>query len=310
MTLLLYVKKIEEAESQMKIVFSTTLALAILLLFTLVPVIAQEGTDETEPNNTRAKANEIDGLTISGTVGNHDQADWYILNGQEGSNPTITLTYDTSQCDIDMDIYSDNDLAGSLTDTGSPDSGTFSIPGTCYLEVFAHSGYGNYTIDIKPEGSNQPAPQINHHANSNCEGVDETEPNDTQDTANEIDGLEFEGYACKVTDSTGTQIGEDDWFILNGQEGDNPKITLAYNDGLCDIDADIYSDNTLVGSLNSATSPEEDSFQIPGTCYIDVYAYQGEGSYTVTITPAPNSVTHHGHGANGDTGTATGTHTS
>jgi hypothetical protein len=264
----------------MKIAFSTTLVCLMLLLFALIPALAQEGPDENEPNNTRGHATSIDGLTIDGEVGRgDDDVDWYKLESQEGYNPTITLTYNDSRCDIDLDVYSDRDLVASLTGTDSPDSDSFDIPGTCYLKVYAYEGHGAYTIDIEPgEGDNT--------GSQDCAGPDEVESNDTKDVADVIDGTMIEGYACE---------DDVDWYVLEGQEGYNPTITLTYDDNGCDINLDVYSDRDLVASLTGTDSPDSDSFDIPGTCYLKVYAYDGEGEYTIDIEPAEENGNHGNH---------------
>jgi hypothetical protein len=252
----------------MKIALSTTLACLVLLLFALMPAAAQEGPDEQESNDTIGTADSIDGLTIEGEVGGrNDDSDWFVLEGQEGTNPTITLTYDDQECDIDLEVYSgdEDNMVGSLTGTDSPDEDTFEIPSTCYIHVYAYDGHGEYTIDIEP-GDTQ--------VDEECQGPDEVESNDSMDLADSISGYEIEGYACE---------GDDDWFVLEGQEGRRPTITLRYDDRECDIDLEVYSDDELVGTLSSTESPDSDEFRVRGTCYLHVYAYDSEGDYTIEI---------------------------
>ena len=121
----------------MKTTLSITLAVLALLLFAMVPAIAQEGPDENEPNDEQRNADPIDGFTIEGEIGRRgDTDDWFVLDGQEGYNPTITLYYDDSECDIDLDVLSDDEVVSGLYDTTSPDSDDFDIPDTCYLHVY------------------------------------------------------------------------------------------------------------------------------------------------------------------------------
>ena len=47
-------------------------------------------------------------------------------------------------------IYSDDELVGELMGVDSPDSDYFSVPGECYIEVWAHEGGGDYIIEIEP----------------------------------------------------------------------------------------------------------------------------------------------------------------
>jgi len=265
----------------MRITLSITLVALALLFFALAPAVAQEGPDENESNDTWDLADSISGLTIDGEIGRHgDSDDWYVLEGQEGYSPTITLTYDTDECDVDMEVYSgggrDSDFVGSLTSTDSPDGDTFDIPDTCYLHVYVYDGDGEYSIDIEP--GNEDSGNNHHNNNGDCEGPDEVESNDTYDVADLIEGSTIEGYACE---------GDDDWFVLNGQEGYNPTFTVTYDTRDCDIDVEVYSgsgrDRDLVGSLSSTDSPDSQTFNVEDTCYLHVFAYDGEGDYTIDI---------------------------
>ena len=177
-----------------------------------------------------------------------------------------------------MEIYSGYDLVGSLTSSSGFDSGSFHVPGTCYLKVYQYDGEGYYTIDIDSRGGGggYNSPGGGGGSYSGCEGPDEVESNDTKSLADSISYFSIDGYACS---------GDDDWFVLTGQEGTYPTITLYYDDGYCDIDMEIYSGSDYVGSLTSTSSPDWDNFNIPSTCYIHVYAHSGEGAYTIKIEP-------------------------
>jgi len=256
--------------------FSITLTFLIFLLLALVPVLAQEGPDEVEPNDSRALADSIDGLTIDGEIGRHeDEDDWFVLEGQEGYNPRITLIYDVEECDIDLEVFSDEDLVGSLTSTDSPDRDTFDVAGVCYLHVYVYEGRGEYTIEIEPGDRDRGRDRDpGHRRPGQCEGPDEVEPNDGRRDADSIDALTIEGYACE---------DEDDWFVLEGQEGYRPLITISYDEDECDIDVDVYSDHDEAGSLTGTSSPDSGEFDMPGECYLRVYAFEGEGDYTIEI---------------------------
>lgn len=233
-----------------------------------------EGMDESEPNDESETADAIGSYYFQGYAC-ADDVDWFVLNGQEDVNPTITVYYDEEKCDIDVDVYNDGELVGTLNSSKSPDSGLFDVPGECTLMVEAYSGEGWYELDIYPYG---PDPDLQRQ-HGECEGVDEYESNDTYNSADLIKGLTIEGYACE---------DDDDWFYLEGQEDDAPQITLYYNDEECDIDLEVYSYDDYIGSLASAESPDSGEFEIPGICYLHVYAYTGEGKYTIEIEPWPD----------------------
>lgn len=220
-----------------------------------------EGPDEIEPNDDWEDVTEIDGLYIEGYAC-EDDVDWFVLDGSEGYNPYITIYYDDDECDIDVTVWSDDDEVGSLSSVASPDGAEFDVPGECWLEIEAYSGEGWYEIEIEPRGD--------------CEGPDEDEPNDDWEDATEIDGLYIEGYACE---------DDVDWFVLDGSEGRRPYITIYYDDDRCDIDVTVWSDDDEVGSLSSISSPDGDSFRVPGECWLEVEAYSGEGWYEIEIEP-------------------------
>ncbi len=227
-----------------------------------------EGPDEIEPNDTRRNADYIDDWDIEGYACEGDE-DWYELGGQEGYYPYIEIWYDSDVCDIDVEIYSDHDLVGSLSAVEAPDGDEFDVPRDCYLRVFSFDGEGEYYIEIEPESDQ-------HEGADDCEGPDEWEPNDDWDLADRIDGYLIEGYACE---------GDDDWFVLDGQEGTRPTISLDYDDRVCDIDLEVWSDDEIVGTLESSDAPDWDDFRVPGECYIHVYSYDGEGWYEIEIEP-------------------------
>src|SRR3990172_8946081 len=112
----------------MRLALSAVLGILSMIGLAFVPSPAQgqEGPDEFESNDTKEKANSISGDEILGEVGGRtDSDDWFVLEGQEGSFPEITLWYDADRCDVDMDVWSDDELVGSLTDTASPDRSRF-----------------------------------------------------------------------------------------------------------------------------------------------------------------------------------------
>ncbi|HDS30382.1 MAG TPA: hypothetical protein ENN67_04990 [Firmicutes bacterium] len=249
----------------MKITYSVFAILALLFLFTILPAVAGEGDDEVEPNDTKALADTITGFVIRGHVDEDDPDDWFRLDGQEGTFPQFTIFFNDEEVEVDFEVYSDNDLVQVVQEYGSGESVKLNIPGECFIHVYLWSGEGDYRIEIEPEGGN-------------CAGDSEIEPNDEKDLADLIEeDLQINGYACE---------GETDWFVLDGQEGYNPEITLIYNDKLCDIDLIVYSDDEEIGGLVGVESPDSDVFEIPGTCYIKVTAFSGSGTYTIIIKPA------------------------
>jgi hypothetical protein len=259
-----------EAKSPMKYIFSTLFALVVTMLLILAPAYAQKGPSEDESNNTISLADSIAGSTIQGEVGlRNDKEDWFILEGQEGTYPKIILTYDPAKGDIDLEIYSDGALVGTLEGIESPDSGSFMVMGQCAFHVYAAKGRGKYTIDIEYGDSSAIS-----DTGTPCQGPDEVEPNDTYDIADEIADNDIEGYVCP---------SDEDWFLLDGQEGVVPTFYLDYDPAIGDVDMEIYSDGLLVGVIKGTAGNESAIFHVPGQVYLRVLAFDGEGSYKITI---------------------------
>jgi len=253
----------------MKTACSITIMSLLLLAFAIAPVIAQEGPDEWESNDTMELADEIEGYIIEAEIGDDDEDDWFMLTGQEGYNPSFTIHFDEDELEVDWEIWSDDEIVDSSVAYGSPETISTRVPGTCYIHVWWWSGEGEYWIEIEPD-EGEVADR------DECEGPDEWEPNDDYDLADSIDELFIEGYACE---------DDVDWFLLEGQEGTRPTITLTYDDDECDIDLEVWSDDEVVGSLNDIESPDSDEFRIPGECWLMVTAFDGEGWYEIEIEP-------------------------
>jgi len=252
--------------------------IVFLISLLTLNLYAQDSPYDIEPNDYQDQAVVIDGFVIEGHVGGQDDpADWYRLKGQQGDFPTVELIYNSSEYDIDIRLYSDDSMAGSLASRTSPDKNFFEIPGTCYLEVVAYEGGGDYRIVINDGGDPE---TLTAEFQANCGGPSETEPNDTRYVANDIEELTINGFICD---------GDTDWFVLYGQEGNSPDITLEYNQAVCDIDAVIYTDSSISNALASEKSPDTGTFAVPGNCYIRVFSWNGIGEYTLLIKPAPNS---------------------
>ena len=248
----------------MKLFFTSITALLLLALLFVVPALAGEGDDEVEPNDEIGLADSIDGFIINGHLDEDDGEDWFVLEGQEGTHPTFTIYFDDEELEVDFAIYSDEELVDSAIDWGSEESLTCAVPGECHVKVWWWEGEGDYIVTINPKPTK-------------CEGDDEIEPNDDMDSADFIeDALEINGYICE---------DDDDWFVLDGQEGFNPTFTIYFDDDECEMDFEVYSDDENVGTAAGWGTEESITCEVPGTCYIHVYYWEGEGEYTIEIEP-------------------------
>jgi len=238
----------------------------LVVLMLALAISGYTFTQEREPNNQRAQADSITGLVIRGYIDNPSDVDWFVLNGQEGTNPTFIIHHD-SDVDFDFEVYSDMNRMGSATGSNSGDSMTCNIPGRCYIRIWSCRGTGNYEIVIRPVGQ-QP----------DGGGADEREPNDMQGQADRISPNQFQ------IRGTIAHPGDVDWFVLSGNEGSSAVFSIQHSPS-DDFDFEIYSNNQVVGRAIGSQSGDSVSCRVPGTCYIKVWSSHGVGRYRMTFTP-------------------------
>lgn len=218
---------------------------------------------ERERNNTMDESNLIvSGMTVTGSLGAGDDADWFEVNRQEGFRPTVELSR-AAGGDFALEVYSDSFLTGKTAGKGPVEGITCNVPGRCFLKVLRKGGSGDYTLRIRPAARSET-------------GGSELEINDRREIANPVTGTVIRGR-------TGGQDAGD-WFVLGGQEGTRPTLTISH-DASCNIDFEVYSDDTLVGRAAGAQSPETVTCSVPGRCYIRVWSARGEGDYTINLDP-------------------------
>jgi len=264
----------------MRIILPISAALIMIAALTIAPSFAQEGSGEWEPNGVSNSAYVIDEdqFVVDGTIGAYDEdygsvdtTDWFALRGHDGPEHTFTMTFNADQVEIDWEIYDFSAdfedeyparLLASMTDQGvSPETATAYVEGTCYIKVWAVSGSGDYRLTVDEK---------------TCQGVDEVEPNDTIDAADSIRWDMIEAWVCE---------NDSDWFVLTGQEGSRPTFELRFDDEKIEVDWAIYSDDSMVYNGTGYGSPETVTCEVPGTCYIHVWQYSGEGPYMVIFYP-------------------------
>ncbi len=240
-----------------------------------------EGPDESEPNNNISHATVIDGDRIEGRICG-DEVDWFLLEDREDSDLSVTLTYDDDECDIDLEILSDNDVEDVLDSVYSPDSTDVSIDGICYINVFAYDGDGPYTItieDTEPDSDRDDDRAADDRWDDECEGADEDEPNDSRSRANTITEESFDGIICE---------DDEDWFTFDfgRNTSDYYTVVLHHDDDDADLDIEVFSDREEVGSLMGVSSPDEEEFEIEDDLFIRVYSYSGNAEYWVEVYPS------------------------
>jgi hypothetical protein len=262
----------------MRLILSVFTVLALLTLLAMTPLFAQEGESEYEPNNSDSNYQVLDEgqNLVNGYISlDNDRDDWFALPGS-GINTTLTLTFNPDEVEIDWEVIDDGrdpdtwddrdpQTVAHLTNYGSPETVTIQTFGHCEIHLWAYSGQGNYTITIGEQ---------------TCQGIDEIEPNDTNIMANLISGDEIQGYACP---------GDSDWYVIDGQQDRYWSITCGFDAGKVEVDWEIFSDDNRVANDTSYGSPDNISCEIPGTCYIHVWHFTGEGPYIIDLESYTNT---------------------
>lgn len=105
-------------------------------------------THEIEPNDTKNLADSVADMAIRGEIANPGDIDWFVLEGQEGTNPTFAITHDGAN-DFDFEVYSDDDSVGRAIGVESGDSIACEVPGRCFVKVWSCNGTGAYQISIE-----------------------------------------------------------------------------------------------------------------------------------------------------------------
>lgn len=220
-----------------------------------------------EPNDSKEQASRTSSMEIAGVLSSAGDVDWYLLTGQEGVNPTFSLTHEPGR-DFDLQVYSGDNQVGIALGVSSPDVVSCRVPGTGYLRVYSSTGYGPYRIVISRQGA---TPVVSYTGTG---GTGEREPNDNKYQATRTNARSFSGRI--------SHQGDVDWYVLDGQEGVRPTFVINHDPGT-DIDFEVFSGDNQVGSALGTGSPDRVSCHVPGTCYIRVYSYSGTGNYTISI---------------------------
>lgn len=232
--------------------------LCAIVASTLSPVLAQES----EPNGQKAWADPIHGLTIQGNIRFPHDVDWFILLGQEGSQPTFTINHAGGD-DFDFEVFNNDTSVGRATGSRTGDSVHCQVPGRCFVKVWSARGIGNYTLNIRP-------------TTPRAFASDEREPNDQKGQADLVRDMIIGGSISKV--------GDVDWFVLGGQEGSNPWFAIHHPDA-CDFDFEVFNDNASVGKAIAVKSGQRLHCKVPGKCFVKVWSAKGSGPYGIRIMP-------------------------
>ena len=76
---------------------------------------------------------------------------------------------------------------------------------------------------------------------------------------------------------------EVDWYEIAGQEGYNPRISIAHAKGN-NFNFEVYSDSALVCKAGGLTEIDGTQCSVPGRCFIKINRVTGSGSYSLQIS--------------------------
>ncbi len=240
----------------------TSLIALLLLTLHVSPVHAQECMVESEPNETPARAIEINGATcVTGQAedGNQDLFAW-IVSQTDAAQPWIftlkSIPDALTNVEIVRVIIADNgtDIAEStrLYTFGTPDGetvrveGLLLLPGTYYIGVVAAGGTGDYQLDIQ---AGDPFP-----ASADIEPNEEASNASPLPAFDDTTGVTVSGdlqsnddyYAWTLSETDTTQrwhisaqlpLGEDGYLYLNDANGNQIVYQQVSTRGRVDLAA-------------------------------------------------------------------------
>ena len=113
-------------------------------------------TDDYEPNNSLADANEFAAGSVGGLRICPDDEDWYQVQLDAGASVQVEIIFEHADGDLDMGLYDvDSSSLGSSTSTNNREeiSHTASSAGAFYIKVYGYSNAQNvYSLSVSVEG--------------------------------------------------------------------------------------------------------------------------------------------------------------
>jgi uncharacterized membrane protein len=128
----------------------------VVILFIFSTMLPAAVKADTEPNDTTGTADPISsGDTVTGYVSAYsDPDDYYSIYLSSGQRISATLSGTGS--DFDLYLYDRwDDIIASSEGAYSTESISYTVSssGTYYLDVYAYSGSGSYTLSVSVSGS-------------------------------------------------------------------------------------------------------------------------------------------------------------
>jgi hypothetical protein len=216
---------------------------------------AAQGAGEREPNDTRESADKVTELALDGQLTGEDGEDWFRLGGQESTFASFTIVHDADN-DFNFEVFNDMASVAHARGSGSSDTVSCDIPGTCYVRVYRVSGSGPYTVIITPGGSA------------------EKEPNNTAEDAGQVASTSIFGEI--------ENAGDVDFYALAGQEGFNAIYTI-FHGADNDFNIEVFNDGVSVGRAVGNRSGDTMTAEHPGRVSLRIWSTRGSGWYLVRI---------------------------
>ncbi|TRV50784.1 MAG: hypothetical protein EWV53_14205 [Microcystis panniformis Mp_MB_F_20051200_S9] len=256
--------------------------------------IKTPGSDRFEENDTKDQAPTLERTNVLQTWDNLsiDNEDWFKITLPSGvtSNDYISISFDHSQGDIDLELYDSTGTTKLLDSTGVGNSESISLAGLSgdyYIKVFGYNNANNpnYSLTINAPISNT---------------GDWLEANNTQATATDLNTQFSQQLEAGVTfiqlgDSSNKPLSihnasDVDWFKFTitseGKLGDYASISFNHTAG--DLDLELYNNSgQLLKSSNGIANSHAIDLKglAAGTYALKVLGYGGStnSAYSLAI---------------------------
>lgn len=286
-------------------------------------VNVQAGTGTDTNNDIDSAVPALVGSPITNTINQYgDQDDYYSIDLTAGQTITVTMT-GPSDADFDLYLYDDSpQIVASSEEATSSENIVFTAPssGTYYVNPYAYSGFGTYSLDINAGSGGS---VLNANAGSDrTVSADQTVTFDGSDSSGAITSYAWTfgddstgngettthsysstgSYTVTLTVSDGTNTDSDTIGITVVAAGSMPNkyalvigISDYQGDGdlsFCDEDADSwtaylqaqgYTVHTLIDDQASTTEIMDEIAWLEGqeeTGDYVAFVFSGHGSYS------------------------------
>jgi hypothetical protein len=263
-----------------QVVFQVSDGEVTLVQTASISVLQAGETAECEPDAYEAveATDELDVLaagTYEGYTLCAPDTDEFWVEAQAGQELIVTIAFEHDEADLDLALYSPNDLAlafmqsDGVTDTESVRIGDVPVGGFWLIEVYTvFEGGTGYTITVE---LGEP-------------------PGCVDDSFEENDGQADAAFITPDNVVNGQLCGDDnDWYAFSAEPGQRLEITLTAA-GEVDLDMIVFSeeDDDVGWTAVTVANPEVvtvEHLPVGGTYLIEIDSYRDEDSaYTLEVS--------------------------